>query len=154
MKGAAMKKMLSSLLVLSPAIAGADAPRGSSYAQPIVADDAPAPVHTIVSEDTSAADLRVKRMPVKQLRMRTGKQVAAAGKGAADGAAAPADDGSTRVGYKMFPTTARDLRERVAFRIRAGAELDNAPASARRCAAASRCRMASPTTARGSRATP
>ncbi len=133
-----------SLLVFAPAIARADAPphpkgvgslaRGSSYAEPIVTDDAPTPVHTIVSEDTSHADLTVKRMPVnvKKLRMRSakdGKQVAAAGKGAADGAATSTGDGSASVGYKMFPTTARDLRERVAFRIRAGVELDNAPAS-------------------------
>lgn len=124
-----MKKVLFSLLVL-PAIAQADAPRGSSYATPYVADEAPAPVHTIVSEDTSNADLKVKRMPVKKLRMRDGKKtVAAAGKADAAGDAGGTADGSASVGYKMFPTTARDLRERVAFRIRAGVELDNAPAS-------------------------
>jgi len=121
---------LSSLLFV-PVIAHADAPRGSSYATPHV-DDAPAPVHTIVSEDQSGTDLRVKRMPVKQLRMRgERKQVAAAGKGAGDGggAGADAEGGAASVSYKMFPTTTRDLRERVTFRIRAGVEVDNAPAS-------------------------
>jgi hypothetical protein len=108
-------------------VATADAPRGSSYATP--ADTAPAPVQTIVSEEASTANLRVKQMPPKmRMRPKHEKVVAAAGK--ADGAAAAAaDDGGTSVGYKMFPTSTRDLRERVAFRIRAGVELDSAPAS-------------------------
>jgi hypothetical protein len=123
----------------------ADAPRGSSYATG-PEESAPAPVQTIVQQEANDKDLRVKRMPTK-LRMRDGdqhcaplrgaarpgkagacKQIAAAGKGAGAGTA-DANDGATSVSYKAFPTTARDLRERVAFRIRAGMELDNAPAS-------------------------
>ncbi|MBA2539071.1 MAG: hypothetical protein H0V17_05500 [Deltaproteobacteria bacterium] len=116
-----------------PAIAVADAPRGSSYAT--APEETTPPVQTIVSEGASDADLRIKRMPAK-LRMRpkaekpekNDKQVAAAGAGQ-DGGATAADDGGTSVGYKMFPTTTRDLRERVVFRLRAGVELDSAPAS-------------------------
>ncbi len=118
--------------LLASGVAGADAPRGSSYATPYNSEtDEPLPTQTIVSEDTSGADLKVKRMPVNKLSMR-GKQVAAAGKGqgGGDGGGAGADaDASASASYKMFPTTARDLRERVAFRIRAGVELDGAPAS-------------------------
>lgn len=135
-------KVLSSLLLATAVapVASADAPRGSSYATPYNKEsDEPLPTHTIVSEDSSSADLRVKAVPVqvKKLKMR-GKpvKVAASGKGqgngdgGGDGAGKGADaDASASASYKMFPTTARDLRERVAFRIRAGVELDGAPAS-------------------------
>jgi len=118
---------------LVPAIASADAPRGSSYATPYnhkEEDATPPPVQTII-DDASGADLRVKRMPVKRLRMRgrDAKHVAAAGKADGVDSADATSDGATRIGYKMFPTTTRDLRERVAFRIRAGVDVDNAPAS-------------------------
>ena len=116
-------------LLLVPTIAAADAPRGSSYA-----DDAKPiamPTQTLV-QPTASADLKVKQMPAR-MKMR-GKQkpnakVAAAGAGGgagADGAAAAPADG---ISYKMIPTTSRDLRERVTFRIRAGVEVDTAPAS-------------------------
>ena len=119
-----MNVKLAALGALVPMIAHADAPRGSSYAGP---EEARPPVRTLVGEQ-SAADLRVKHLPTK-LKMRP-KQVAQTPTPAPDAAATeakPAESVSTS--YKMFPTTARDLHERVTFRIRAGVALESAPAT-------------------------
>jgi len=110
-----------SAFVLGAPLARAEAPRGSSYADD--PDALPPPVQTLTEETASDADLRVKRMPAK-LKMRP-KVVAQVTKPAPDATT----DGSASVGYKMFPTTTRDLRERVTFRIRAGVALETAPAS-------------------------
>ncbi len=125
------------LLFLS-GTAGADAPRGSSYATDAAAKNVP--TQTIVGEKANEADLQVKQLPPR-MRMRTDrpkakgkKRVAAVGvKGSVDagasGAGADAAASGGDVSYKMFPTSMRDLRERVTFRIRAGVEVDTAPAS-------------------------
>lgn len=104
----------------------AEAPRGSSYAEDVAKADEPPPVQSLVA--ASGADLRVKQMPTKpKLKMRP-KKVAQTPAAAPAPGPEPADSGGS-VGYKMFPTSARDLRERVTFRIRAGVELDGAAAS-------------------------
>jgi hypothetical protein len=114
--------ILAGLLAYVPAVALADAPRGSSYAEDIRETSSP-PVQTLVGD--ASADLRVKRLPAR-LRMREKtKAVAQAG----DAKPTAEADGAAGVSYKMFPTTTRDLRERVTFRIRAGVALDNAPAN-------------------------
>jgi len=121
------------LLIATPAFA--DAPRGSSYADDTPAASPPVPTQTIVGAQGNAANLRVKQLPPKmKMRGKTpakpnAKKVAAAGAGGGADAAASASTGGGDVSYKMFPTTERDLRERVTFRIRAGVEVDTAPAS-------------------------
>ncbi|MEO8699083.1 MAG: hypothetical protein ABI867_03535 [Kofleriaceae bacterium] len=113
-------------------VAGAEAPRGSSYAHDPAAPTEALPTQTLVGEQpASAADLRVKQIPAKLKMRRAVKSVAKADTGgsAADTPAAAGDDSGGSVGYKMFPTTVRDLRERVTFRIRAGVDLETAPAS-------------------------
>jgi hypothetical protein len=139
-----MKNKIALGLLFAPTLAVADAPRGSSYADEPADESKPLPVQTVVSEQpqpANAPDLRVKQMPAK-MRMREKdkkktddkkKSVATLAplKEAADIASKGATDGgSVSSGYKPFPTTTRDLRERVAFRIRAGTEIDTAPALA------------------------
>lgn len=118
-------EVIAVMLGMAP-MAAADAPRGSSYADDATAADAaPVEVRTLIGE--APVDLHVKRLPPR-LKMRSAhpakaKSVAQAAK--ADAAA----DASTSVSFKAFPTTARDLKERVTFRIRSGVEIDTAPAN-------------------------
>jgi hypothetical protein len=109
--------------------ASADAPRGSSYAEDVRETEAPAPVYSLVGESESDANLRIERLPTRlTMRPKPLKQTAQAGTTPA--AAEPADSGgSVSTDYKRFPTSARDLRERVTFRIRAGVEIDTAAAN-------------------------
>ena len=113
--------------------AGAEAPRGSSYAEDVRETEAPAPVQSLVSESTTEANLRIDHVPAgrTQLKMRPKpvKKTAQAGATAAGTGPAPEADAGVSTSYKPFPTSARDLRERVTFRIRAGVALDTAAAN-------------------------
>lgn len=120
-----MKRAIPMVLVTGlSTIAGADVPDPSA--------DTPAPVVTL-TEPTSA-DLTVKQLPAK-LTMRP-KPVPAKTKAkpkataAAGAASADADlTASSDTGYKKFPTTFRDIEDRVKFRFNTGVDLENAPAS-------------------------
>lgn len=130
----ALRSILATLAVSLPAgVVLADEPATDD-------DDAPPAVETLVQD--TGADLQVKQLPA-QLKMRPAspaadakqpknKQTAQASPpGSPDpgaGTAAASDSGGS-VGYKMFPTTTRDLRDRVVFRIRAGLQVDTAPAN-------------------------
>ncbi|MBS1119270.1 MAG: hypothetical protein H6Q90_1498 [Deltaproteobacteria bacterium] len=99
-------------------------PMGAWAETPATTDEAP-PVQTL--NEPTAANLQVNQLPPK-LKMRPRKQVAQTATPApAPDAAATTGGGS--VGYKWFPTSRRDLAERVTFRIRAGVQLDSTPAS-------------------------
>ncbi|MCW5805040.1 MAG: hypothetical protein KIT31_21900 [Deltaproteobacteria bacterium] len=85
-------------------------------------------------------DLTVHELPApgaaKDMKMRDKRAAAkkqVADEKAAKKVVAAADDasssGSTSTSFKPIPTSMRDLRERVIFRINAGVQLDNAPAS-------------------------
>lgn len=88
------------------------------------------------ADDRAPADLTVHEIPTTNMTMRPKKADKAEPK--KDTAAAgttttatpqPTPDASTSAHFNRLPTNLADLRERVQFRINAGFQLDNAPAS-------------------------
>jgi hypothetical protein len=77
----------------------------------------------VVTSLTTQPDLALKREPPK-MKMRAKPVVAVAPK-----PKQVAAEGDASVTFKAFPSSLRDLGERVTFRINAGVELDSAPAS-------------------------
>ncbi len=96
------------------------------------ADNPPAPIQTL--NEPTTAKLRVDQLPPKlQMRPKAKKVAQTAPPGTPtpgpDATASSGGGAGGSVGYKWFPTSRRDLAERVTFRIRAGVQLDTAPAS-------------------------